>query len=72
MLIIQLLVLHFSKFGRLKILPVVSSVVASSEVDDGVVVSMAYDTVTTRQKTRPNHVSRKYRIKNKVLILVSI
>ena len=49
--------MHFSSLGRLKILPVVSSVVASSEVDDGVVdvVSMADNTVTTRQKTRPNN-----------------
>ena len=51
---VVLLFLHFSRFGRLRILPFVSSVVAASEVDDGVVVSMAYDTVTTRQKTLPN------------------
>ena len=46
--------MHFSNFGRLRILPFVSSVVASAEVDEGVVEFMALATVATRQMTCPN------------------
>ena len=52
--IFSLLVMHFSKFGRLRIRPFVSSVVASAEVDEGVVVSIALATVATRQMMCPN------------------